>query len=279
MTPRKRRPAPAAVQPPGETGFPLISNRKLVALYTAMLKCRMLERRIRSEGLAALPRPLGREAVAAGVAINLLPRDRVLAADGSPLPEFIRQRSIAENSIRTLLARLADRGRPGRSNTPWNEALASARALKRGKAKSVVAFFGGLTRAPAATMHCAAAEMLPILFVCHSHREKENLAALAGRYGMPGFVVDCEDAVAVFRVASEALAHARRGNGPTLIECTRWPALEAKKRGRSGNGAARTLERTLAGKGLWKSELKEETEAELARLLDQAFASMSKSAR
>jgi TPP-dependent pyruvate/acetoin dehydrogenase alpha subunit len=31
--------------------------------------------------------------------------------------------------------------------------------------------------------------------------------------------VDGNDVVAVYRVASEAIAHARKGHGPTLIDC------------------------------------------------------------
>ncbi|MGA2085514.1 MAG: thiamine pyrophosphate-dependent enzyme [Terracidiphilus sp.] len=35
----------------------------------------------------------------------------------------------------------------------------------------------------------------------------------------PAITVAGNDVVAVYRVASEAIAHARKGNGPTLIEC------------------------------------------------------------
>jgi TPP-dependent pyruvate/acetoin dehydrogenase alpha subunit len=38
-------------------------------------------------------------------------------------------------------------------------------------------------------------------------------------YAFPSISVDGNDVVAVFRVASEAIAHARKGHGPTLIEC------------------------------------------------------------
>ena len=38
-------------------------------------------------------------------------------------------------------------------------------------------------------------------------------------FGMPGVLVDGMDVVAVRKVAEEAIARARRGDGPTLIEC------------------------------------------------------------
>jgi 2-oxoisovalerate dehydrogenase E1 component alpha subunit len=45
-----------------------------------------------------------------------------------------------------------------------------------------------------------------------------TVAQKAIGYGMPGIQVDGNDAFAVYRVVSEALARARAGEGPTLIE-------------------------------------------------------------
>jgi pyruvate dehydrogenase E1 component alpha subunit len=36
---------------------------------------------------------------------------------------------------------------------------------------------------------------------------------------LPSISVDGNDVVAVYRVATEAIAHARKGHGPTLIDC------------------------------------------------------------
>lgn len=46
----------------------------------------------------------------------------------------------------------------------------------------------------------------------------EDVAERAVAFNIPGFVVDGNDAVAVYKVVSEAVARARRGEGPTLIE-------------------------------------------------------------
>ena len=46
-----------------------------------------------------------------------------------------------------------------------------------------------------------------------------NLADRATAYGIPGVVVDGNNPVAVYEVVSEAVARARKGKGPTLIEC------------------------------------------------------------
>ena len=41
----------------------------------------------------------------------------------------------------------------------------------------------------------------------------------AAAYGLPSIIVDGNDADAVYRVAQEAFAKARAGDGPSLIEC------------------------------------------------------------
>ena len=45
-----------------------------------------------------------------------------------------------------------------------------------------------------------------------------NVADRAAAFGMPGVVVDGNDALAVYRVLREAVARARDGHGPTLVE-------------------------------------------------------------
>jgi pyruvate dehydrogenase E1 component alpha subunit len=46
-----------------------------------------------------------------------------------------------------------------------------------------------------------------------------NVADRAAAYGMPGVIVDGNDLLAVFEAAHEATLRARRGEGPTLLEC------------------------------------------------------------
>jgi 2-oxoisovalerate dehydrogenase E1 component alpha subunit len=70
---------------------------------------------------------------------------------------------------------------------------------------------------------------LGCLFLCENNRYAisepstkqmaiENLADRALGYGFPGIVVDGNDVLEVYRVAQAAVARARRGEGPTLIE-------------------------------------------------------------
>jgi pyruvate dehydrogenase E1 component alpha subunit len=80
-------------------------------------------------------------------------------------------------------------------------------------------------------MNFAALHKLPIIFVCENngyaisaplredHAIKEYLAERAGGYGIPAYVVDGKDVLAVRQVAEEAVKRARNGEGPTFIEC------------------------------------------------------------
>ena len=51
-----------------------------------------------------------------------------------------------------------------------------------------------------------------------------NLADRAAAYGIPGVTVDGNDVLAVYEAAGKAVARARKGEGPTLVECKtyRW---------------------------------------------------------
>jgi TPP-dependent pyruvate/acetoin dehydrogenase alpha subunit len=79
-------------------------------------------------------------------------------------------------------------------------------------------------------MNMAAIWRLPVLFVCENNLYGastpvsqvvaiEHVADRAAAYGMPGVIVDGNDVLAVQQVAREAVERARRGEGPTLIEC------------------------------------------------------------
>ncbi len=71
---------------------------------------------------------------------------------------------------------------------------------------------------------------LPEIFVCENNgfaistpmRKEyaiEHVAQRATGYGFPGVTVDGRDPVTCYHVAKEAVARARAGHGPTLIEC------------------------------------------------------------
>jgi len=105
-------------------------------------------------------------------------------------------------------------------------------AKKLGKDWVTVASFGE-GAANQGTFHeslnLAARWKLPVLFVCEDNKwaisvEKTVATSVhsnserAAAYGIPGVRVEKNDAVEVYSAAGEAVARARRGDGPTLIE-------------------------------------------------------------
>jgi pyruvate dehydrogenase E1 component alpha subunit len=115
-------------------------------------------------------------------------------------------------------------------------ALAAGAALSakiRRTGAVAVAFFGdGATNEGAfhEALNLAAIYRLPAVFVIENNGYGEatpveyatrvpDLAVRAQAYGMPGVVADGMDFLEVFARAGEAVARARAGEGPTLLEC------------------------------------------------------------
>jgi pyruvate dehydrogenase E1 component alpha subunit len=97
----------------------------------------------------------------------------------------------------------------------------------------VCAVFFGDGASARGTWHEAALQAsvwkLPIVWVCENNgwavsarfseqSPTENIADRASAYGVPGVIVDGQDALAVYEAVKEAVARARSGLGPTLVE-------------------------------------------------------------
>ena len=108
---------------------------------------------------------------------------------------------------------------------------AALTARQLGTDQVAVSFFGD-GAANQGTFHeslnLAAIWKLPVIYVCENNQYAESLpvkrafavddiAKRAEGYGMPGVRVDGRDVRAVYAVAGDAVARARRGEGPTLI--------------------------------------------------------------
>jgi pyruvate dehydrogenase E1 component alpha subunit len=84
-------------------------------------------------------------------------------------------------------------------------------------------------------LNIAGVQKLPILFICENNQyaysvpvEKsmaiDDVADRAESYGFDGVAINGNDVLAVYQATQGALARARHGDGPTLIECKtyRW---------------------------------------------------------
>src|SRR5260370_14975182 len=80
------------------------------------------------------------------------------------------------------------------------------------------------------SLNLASIWKLPVVYVCENNGFGEftptsavtsvkDIAVRAAGYDIPGHVVDGNNVLEVYRYTSEAVARARRGDGPTLLEC------------------------------------------------------------
>jgi len=102
-----------------------------------------------------------------------------------------------------------------------------------GGSRVAVGFFGdGASNAGPfhESLNIASAWKLPVVYVCENNLwavntpaaasvSVPNVADRAAGYGIPGIVVDGNDVLAVHEAAAAAVARARAGDGPSLIEC------------------------------------------------------------
>ncbi|GIK75114.1 MAG: pyruvate dehydrogenase E1 component subunit alpha [Chloroflexota bacterium] len=109
---------------------------------------------------------------------------------------------------------------------------AALSAKTRGADQVAVTFFGDGAANEGSfheSLNLASALKLPVIFVCENNQYGEftpatsamnikDIALRAQGYGIPGVIVDGTDAIAMYDAAQEAVARARRGEGPTLIE-------------------------------------------------------------
>jgi len=265
----------SAAAPAGKPGFSIISNEKLLQLYAAMVKCRALEERVQilfpRSKLIGKGGSAGREAVAVGVALDLLPQDTVAASPGDLIVNFIWN-EIQGEPLDAIFARLYARAARPSPAAQFKHAGVAAQANKEAKnGKISVAFSGNSSGFSPEALKAASAQQLPILFVRQSRlpaeppRGKSQTGAAeiaAAACGIPVIPVDGSDVVAVYRVSTEAITHARKGNGPTLIDCIFEPS-EARD-------PLRQMETYLTRKGLFNEEGKRQVAAAFKRELDDA---------
>jgi acetoin:2,6-dichlorophenolindophenol oxidoreductase subunit alpha len=103
----------------------------------------------------------------------------------------------------------------------------------RGEQRVTVCFFGDGAAAEGSfheALNLAGLWKLPVVFICENnvyagaqryeeHAPVPHMADRAAAYGMPGEIVDGNDALAVFQAVAQARERALAGEGPTLIEC------------------------------------------------------------
>ncbi len=117
--------------------------------------------------------------------------------------------------------------------TQINQAMGVGWAMKIKGDKNVCLGYMGDGATSSTDFHAAltfaAVHKVPTVFVCQNNQfaisvpfskqtASNGIAIKAHAYGMPGVAVDGNDVLAVYKATQDAVARARAGDGPTLIE-------------------------------------------------------------
>jgi 2-oxoisovalerate dehydrogenase E1 component alpha subunit len=226
------------------------------ALFETMLLGRALDERMwllnRAGQAPFAVSGQGHEAAQAGVAFACDPARDWLVPYYRDLTMVLRWGISARDVMLHMLARAADpnsggRQMPGHYSSRERRVLSGSSpiatqiphatgvafaAKARGEDTVVVTCFGDGATSQGdfhEAVNFATIYDLPVVFFCQNNGyaisvplEKqmgvERVSERAAGYAIPGYTVDGLDAVAVYEVAQEAVARARRGEGPTLIE-------------------------------------------------------------
>lgn len=238
-----------------------LSKDKLIDAYTRMKKIRVFEETMRDEFAkgtvpAFIHLYIGQEAIASGICVELNDDDTIASthrghghclAKNSNLERmtmeiFCRADGLCEGKGGSMhIADLSVGMLGANAIVGANAPIAVGAALRQrvmGENLVSAAFIGdGASNQGAVfeAMNLASVLKLPVLFVFENNGYAEftgvdyhcgggDIAGRAEGFGMPSYKLDGSDFFSVQEAAAEAVQRARKGNGPSAIECyaKRW---------------------------------------------------------
>ena len=256
-----------------------LGKELLLDLYHTMVRIRAFESRVRDLAMAnEIPGfvhvSIGEEASATGVCAAMRPTDRItsthrghghLIAKGGRVAQMMaeiygKRTGYCKGkggSMHIVDFSLGILGANGIVGAGLPIATGSALAAVIAGRDDVTACFFGDGASNEGTFHeslnLAAVWKLPVVFICENNgfgeftpmqtvTSVQDIAVRAKAYDIPGLIVDGNDVVEVYRNASEAIARARAGEGPTLLECKtyRWEGHVVGEQAFLGTGAYRS---------------------------------------
>lgn len=232
-----------------------LTTEQLKDAYGRMCLARAFERKceelfMQGQVRGSLHMSIGQEASAAGTALALRDSDLLVTnyrGHGHALAKGISPRA----AMAEMLGRVTGccKGKGGSMHwTDMSKGILPANAIVAaglptvvgaalagkldGLDRVAVVFFGDGAANQGATheaMNLAAIWKVPAIFICENNLYSEmtpiaktttnkDLAERAAAYRMPATIVDANDVEAMHAAVSEAVARARRGEGPTFIE-------------------------------------------------------------
>jgi TPP-dependent pyruvate/acetoin dehydrogenase alpha subunit len=232
-----------------------LTQAKARQLYKLLLRARRFEEKVQEMSLAGVltgfvHSGMGQEAIGVGACVELRQSDSVMISHRGFAHALTKGIGMGE-----LLAELGGKstgccggkggthlakfevgvlGISGSIGGAFPIAVGAAMAAKYKRVDDVVVCFFGDGAANRGTFHeganLASIWNLPVVFLCENNGfgmsmptskalSVERVAQRAPGYSMPGTTIDGNDILAVYSTVSEAVARARRGEGPVLIEC------------------------------------------------------------
>lgn len=232
-----------------------LTKTQAVELYTTMRRIRRFEETVKRLHGKQIVGPahlyIGEEAVATGVCSNLTRADYVTSTHrghGHTLAKGARvDRSLAElfgkstgyckgkgGSMHLADFSVGMLGANGVVGGGFNIATGAALAVRQRQGREVAVCFFGDGASSRGTFHeavnLAASWKLPVVYVCENNswasttrfddiKNVDYLSIRAAGYGIPGISVDGNDVLAVRDASAKLINRARRGEGPSILEC------------------------------------------------------------
>lgn len=244
----------AKVQPVPESNTHALSPERLVEVYRHMLRIRVIDDRMitlqRQGRIGFYGACTGQEAATIGSAFALEPSDWIFPAlreasamlvRGFPLVTWLSQ--VFGNSHDVTKGRQMPSHQASRAvnQVSWSsvigtqlpQAVGAAWAAKlKGDPTVVMAYMGDGATSSAdfhVAMNFAGVYKVPCVLFCQNNHwsislptsqqtASESIAIKAKAYGFEGIKIDGNDVETVYAATREAIARARSGGGPTLIE-------------------------------------------------------------
>ena len=232
-----------------------ISKEKLLWMYERMLLIRTFEDRV-ADLFVKVPLPgfvhlyAGEEAIAVGVMAHLTDKDRITSthrghghciAKGVDVKGMLaelygRSTGLCKGKGGSMHIADMDKGMLGANGIVGaGGPLACGSGLTTkvlGTDEVTVCFFGDGASEQGTiheSMNLASIWKLPVVFICENNGYAEatpsiyhcaagEICARAAAYDIPGLAIDGTDVIAVYEASGEAIARAKRGEGPSLIE-------------------------------------------------------------
>lgn len=228
---------------------PEISDDLLLRLYRVMILSRRFDEKMldlqRQGRVGTFPPITGQEAAQLGAVVHLGARDWLVPSFRETVAELWRGRSLVQvllyyngyneglhipatlNNLPTAI--------PVGSQVLHAVGLGWAAHYKQTN-EIVMSFFGDGATSEGdfhEGLNFAAVFQTPTIFICQNNQwaisiplskqtRSPTIAQKAIAYGMPGVQVDGNDLLAVYVAVRDAVERARKGNGPTLIECVTY---------------------------------------------------------